>query len=171
MFWWPHRWWWCYMAWEWNWSRCSNSLPWVNTSIRNNPSFCQERQGVPDCSDISDGTLYSMTENYILSVTQETGYISYLPPLLSVRNVVIYSHYLNVTCVTLITGAPVMLQLFTQCQVMIVPFSGWVPHFTSLLLLDIWYSTYCIVSAVLNLSIDLKLTDCLVKSHWHVQKN
>jgi hypothetical protein len=65
-----------------------------------------------------------MTENYILSVTQETGYISYLPPLLSVRNVVIYSHYVNVTCVTLITGAPVLLQLFTQRQVMIVPFSG-----------------------------------------------
>jgi len=39
----------------------------------NNSSFCQKHPGVPDGSDVSDGTSYPLTENYTLPVAQATG--------------------------------------------------------------------------------------------------
>jgi len=44
--------------------------------------------------------------------------------------VVTYTHHQNDTCVTLFAGAEVMLEHFTQCLAMYMPFSGLVPHFT-----------------------------------------
>jgi len=58
-------------------------------------------------------------------------------PLLCIRNEVTYTHHQNDTCVTLFTGTPVTLLLFTQCLVLFMPVCGRVPHFTSRLLLFI----------------------------------
>jgi hypothetical protein len=41
--------------------------------ISNNSSFHQKHPGVLDGSDGSDGTLYPLTENYMLPVAQATG--------------------------------------------------------------------------------------------------
>jgi len=75
------------------------------TNIGNNPSFRLKHPGVPDGSHSSDGTSYPLKENYTLPVTQVTGRITYLPPLLRTW----YMHHQNDTCVTLFTGAAVML--------------------------------------------------------------
>jgi len=74
-------------------------------SISNNASFRLKHPGVPDGSDGSDGTLYRLTENYTLPVTQVTCRVAYLPPLLCAW----YTHHQNDTCVTLFAGAAVML--------------------------------------------------------------
>jgi len=76
-------------------------------------------------------------ENYRLTVAQVTGRVAYIPPLLCARNVVMYTHHLNDTCVTLFAQAAVKLQPLTQCLVMFMPCSGRVPHYTSPLLLYI----------------------------------
>ena len=74
-------------------------------SISNNASFRLKHPGVPDGSDGSDGTLYRLTENYTLPVTQATCRVAYLPPLLCAS----YTHHQNDMCVTLFAGAAVML--------------------------------------------------------------
>ena len=68
--------------------------------ISNNPSFCLKHPAVPNGSDSSDGTLYPLTEYYMLPVTQATGRVAYLPPLLCAW----YTHHQNDTCVTLLAG-------------------------------------------------------------------
>jgi len=50
--------------------------------ISYNSGFRQKHPGVPDGSDGSDGTAYPLTESYTLPVTQATGGIAYVPPLL-----------------------------------------------------------------------------------------
>jgi len=50
--------------------------------ISNNPSFRLKHPGVPDGSDGSDGTSYPLPENHTLPVTQATGPIAYVPPIL-----------------------------------------------------------------------------------------
>jgi hypothetical protein len=73
--------------------------------ISNNPSFHLKPPGVPDGSDGAGGTSYPLTENYTLPVAQATGRVAYLTPLLCAW----YTHYQNDMCVTLFTGAAVML--------------------------------------------------------------
>jgi len=99
--------------------------------ISNNPSFRLKHPGVPDSSDGSGGTSYTLTENQTPPVAQATGRVAYIPcggyytmppilgtrrvvyhagrsgvrlPLLCVRNVVRYTHYRNNTYVTLFAG-------------------------------------------------------------------
>jgi hypothetical protein len=72
------------------------------SDINNNPSFRQKHLGVPDGPVGSDGTAYPLLENYTLP-------IAYLPPVLCDWNVVMYMYHQNDTCVTLFTGAAVML--------------------------------------------------------------
>jgi len=50
--------------------------------IGHNSSFRQKHLGVPDGSDGSDGTSYPLMVNYTLPVTQATGRVAYVPPLL-----------------------------------------------------------------------------------------
>jgi hypothetical protein len=58
------------------------SIDWQNQlqhdpcRISNNPCFRLKHPGVPDGSDGSDGTLYPLTEYYMLSVTQAMGYVA-----------------------------------------------------------------------------------------------
>ena len=66
---------------------------------------------------------------------QVMGHVIYLPPLLCVWNVVAYMHHQYDMCVTLLVGAPVLMQPFTQRLPMSMPFSSRVPHLTSPLLL------------------------------------
>jgi len=73
--------------------------------ISNNPSFGLKHQGVQDGSDVSDGTLYPLTEKYTLRIAQATGRVAYLPPLLCAW----YTHYQNDTCVKLFTVAAIKL--------------------------------------------------------------
>jgi len=113
-------------------------------NITNNPSFRQKNPGVPDGSDGSDRTSYPLKENYTLPVTQATGHLAYVPALLCTWNVVTYTHHQNDTCVSVLAGAAGMLQLFTQCPGMFMPFPSWVPHFTSTLLLYIGSRTLTI---------------------------
>jgi len=79
-------------------------------SISNNSSFRQKHPGVPDGSDGSDGTSYSLTENYMLPVAQVTGRIPYVLRYF----VVTFTHHQKDTCDTLFAGAAVMLKPFTQ---------------------------------------------------------
>jgi len=51
-------------------------------SISNDPNFRLKHPGVPDGSDSSDGTSYTLTENYTLPVAQATCRVAYVPPLL-----------------------------------------------------------------------------------------
>jgi hypothetical protein len=44
--------------------------------ISNNRSFHLKHPGVPDGSDGSDGTLYPLTENYMLPVAQVMGRVA-----------------------------------------------------------------------------------------------
>ena len=91
-----------------------------NSYISNNPSFHLKHPGVPDGSDGSGGTSYHLTENQTPPISQVTGRVAYIPcsgyytmppilptrrviyyarrsgvrlPLLSVRNVVPYTHH------------------------------------------------------------------------------
>jgi hypothetical protein len=48
----------------------------------NNHSFHLKHPGVSDSSDGSDRISYSVTENYTLSVTESTGHVAYIPPIL-----------------------------------------------------------------------------------------
>ena len=48
----------------------------------NDPNLRLKHPGVPDGSDGSDGTLYTLTENYTLPIAQVTVGIAYVPPLL-----------------------------------------------------------------------------------------
>jgi len=73
--------------------------------ISNDLNFRLKHPGVLDGSDGSDGTSYALTENYTLPVASHT-YLLYF--------VVAYTHHQNDTCVTLCTGAAVMLTPFTQ---------------------------------------------------------
>jgi hypothetical protein len=73
--------------------------------ISNNRSFRLKHPGVLDGSDGSDGTLYLLTENYALPVAQAMGRVAYSPPLLCPW----YTHHQNDTCVTLFSGAVVMM--------------------------------------------------------------
>jgi len=77
---------------------CQIQLPWLgfvefrtatmtrhrayNSNISNNLSCHQKHPSVPVGSDGSDGTSYTVTEKYMLSVAQVTGRVPYLPPLL-----------------------------------------------------------------------------------------
>jgi len=54
----------------------------MDTHNYNHPSFCQKHPGVPDGSDGSDGTSYPLKDNYTLPVTQATGRVAHVPPLL-----------------------------------------------------------------------------------------
>jgi hypothetical protein len=82
-------------------------------NISNNPSFRLKHPGVLDGSDGSDRTLYPLTENYTLP-------IAYSPPLLCAG----YTHHQNDMCVTLFTGAAVMLWPLTKCLAMFMPLVG-----------------------------------------------
>jgi len=82
----------------------------LSGSISNNSNFRQKHPGVPHGSHGSDGTMYPLTENYMLPVAQGTGRVAYV--LLSF--VVTLTHHQKNTCVTLFAGAAVMLRLFTQ---------------------------------------------------------
>ena len=75
----------------------------VRIPISNNPRFRLKHPGIPDASEGSDRASYPVTENYMLSVTQATGHIAYLPPLLCTS----YTHHQNNMCVTLFVGAAV----------------------------------------------------------------
>jgi len=107
--------------------------------ISNKPTFRQEHPGVPDGPDGSDRTSYTLIVNQMRPIAQWTDPVAYSPcgsyytmslilatcrvvyypvearhpgvalPLLCVRNVVMYTHHQNNWCVTLFTGAPVML--------------------------------------------------------------
>jgi len=68
--------------------------------IISNASFRLKRPGVPDGSDGSDRTSYTLTENYTHPIAQATGRLAYLPPL----GCTWYTHHQNDTCVTLFTG-------------------------------------------------------------------
>jgi len=105
--------------------------------ISNNPGFRQEHTGVPHGSDSYDRISYMLREKYMLSIPHASGWIGKLHSSLCVQNMVMYTHHLNNMCVTLFTGASVILQLFTQCLVKFIPFSGQVPHFASPLLIVI----------------------------------
>jgi hypothetical protein len=74
-------------------------------SISNNVGFHLKHPGVPDGSDGSDRTSYSLTENFMTSVAQAMGRVAYLPPLLCTW----CTHYRNDTCVILYAGAADML--------------------------------------------------------------
>ena len=50
--------------------------------ISNDLSFRQKHPGVRDSSEGSDETLYPLTENYMLPVTQATCRVAHVPPLL-----------------------------------------------------------------------------------------
>jgi len=50
--------------------------------ISNDPDFRLKHLGVQDSSDASDGTSYTLTEYPMLPITQATGHIVYVPPLL-----------------------------------------------------------------------------------------
>jgi len=54
----------------------------TETDISNDPKFHLKHPGVPDSSDGSDRTSYAVTEIYTLPITQATGRIAYVPPLL-----------------------------------------------------------------------------------------
>ena len=54
--------------------------------ISNYPSFCRKHLGVPDTSDGSDRSSYSLTENYMLLVAQVMGCVAYLAPSLCAWN-------------------------------------------------------------------------------------
>jgi len=73
--------------------------------ISNNTSFRLKHPGVPDGSGGSDETSYSLTENYTLPIAQATGRVAYLPPIRCAW----YTPHQNDKCVTLFTGAAVML--------------------------------------------------------------
>jgi len=77
----------------------------LQRSISNNASFRLKHPAVPDGSDGADGTSYPLRGNFTLPVTQATGRVAYLPPL--VRGW--YTHHQNNTCVTLFPGAAVIL--------------------------------------------------------------
>jgi len=78
--------------------------------IRNNSSFRQKHHGVPDGSDGSDRTSYTLTEKCMLPVAQATGRVVYV----LLYFVVTFTHHQKDTCVTLFAGAAVMLKPFTQ---------------------------------------------------------
>jgi len=92
----------------------------MSTGISNDPRFRQKHPGVPDCSNGSDGTSYRLTENYTLPVTQATGRVAYIPPLLFGD---VYAHQ-NDPCVTCFAVAAVMRKPFTQRLAMFIRFSG-----------------------------------------------
>ena len=50
--------------------------------ISHDPNFCLKHPGIPDGSDGSDGTSYTLTENHTLPVAQAMGHVAYVPPLL-----------------------------------------------------------------------------------------
>jgi hypothetical protein len=77
--------------------------------ISNNPSFGQKHLGVPDGSDGSHRTLYHLTENFTFPVVLAMHRVADLPSILFTSNVVINMHHENNKCVTLSTGAAVML--------------------------------------------------------------
>jgi len=77
--------------------------------ISNNSSFGQKHLCVPDGSDGSDRTLYPLTQNCTLPVTQATGHVANV----LVYFVVTFTHHQKDTCVTLFAGAAVMLKPFT----------------------------------------------------------
>jgi hypothetical protein len=109
--------------------------------VSNNHSLRQKYQCILDGSRSSDGISYCLMENYTLPVTQATGPIAYLPPLLGVRNVVVYMHHQNDKCVTLSPQAAVLLSPLTQCLAMMMPLSGRVLHVSSPLLLYLGWCT------------------------------
>jgi len=78
--------------------------------ISNNSNFRQKHSGVLDGSVGSDETLYPLTENYTLPVALATGRAAYI----LLYFVVTFTHHQKDTCVTLFTGAAVMLKPFTQ---------------------------------------------------------
>jgi len=84
-------------------------------TISNNSNFPQKHPGVPDGSDGSDRTSYTLTENYTLPVAQATGRVAYV--LLCF--VVTFTNHQKDTCVTFFAGAAVMLKPFTQLLVML----------------------------------------------------
>jgi len=94
-------------------------------NIRNNPSFRLKHPGVPHISDGSDGVSCPLTENITLPVAQAMGRIAYFPLLHCAWNLVMYTLHHNDMCVTVVAGAAVMLQPFTQRLAMIIPFFGW----------------------------------------------
>jgi len=87
----------------------------VLSIISNNSSFRQKHPGVPDGSDGSDGTSYTLTENYTLPVAQAMGRVAYV----LLYFVVTFRHHQKDTCVTLFGGAAVMLKPVTQRLVML----------------------------------------------------
>jgi len=66
---------------------------------------------VPDGSDGSDGTSYALTENYTLPVTQATGRVAYLPPLLCGD---VYASSERDVCYTLRRGCSYAEALYTM---------------------------------------------------------
>jgi hypothetical protein len=59
-----------------DWVNWNGNLDNPNDSISNKCSVCQKHPAVPDSSDSSDGTLYPLTEDYILPVTLVTGRVA-----------------------------------------------------------------------------------------------
>jgi len=107
----------------------------IYIGISNNPGLRLKHLGVQDGSDGSGGTSYPLTENQMSPVAQAAGRVAYIPcggyftipdiratrrvvyyarrsgirlPLLSVRNVVTYTHHQSDTYVTLFAGVAVM---------------------------------------------------------------
>ena len=103
------------------------------------------------------------------------GRPGFMNPVLCIRNVVTYTLCQNDTCVTLFEGAPLTLYRLTQHLALIMPFSGRVPHFTSLLLLFIGCCTlpYMFNFEILSLSTILSplRIHCLplhLLRHYHI---
>ena len=78
--------------------------------ISNTCSFSQKHPSIQDDSDGSDGTSYPLTENHTVRVAQGTGRVAYI----LLHFVVTFMHHQKDRCVTLFTGAAVMLKPFTQ---------------------------------------------------------
>jgi len=143
--------------------------------IRYNPCLRQKHPGVPDCSDSLDQTTDPVTENYTLPIAQAMGRVAYLYLLLCALNVATDTHNQKDLCVIFFTGAAVMFQPFTQCPEIFKPFSGRVPHFTSLLLLYIGCRTHSfmfsfeIVSSITKqFSLQIHCLPLDVLSHYRI---
>jgi len=84
----------------------SDEPTWISNCTR----VREKHPGVPGSPEGSDGTLYPLTQNYMLLVAQATGRIAYILLYL----VVMFTHHQKDTCVTLFAGAAVMRMPFTQ---------------------------------------------------------
>jgi hypothetical protein len=125
----------------------------THLDISNYFSIRQKHPGVPDGSDGSDGTSYSLTENYTLLVAQEMGRRA------SVLHyfVVMFTHDQMDTCVTLFEKAVVMLKPITQRLAML-------NHIYYLLFND--FQNLCIQFVFLPMYLYINTVTCYFSTGW-----